>query len=42
MVKVTGEDVEKVVKLLETLDDQDDVQNVHTNADLDQKELDNL
>ena len=42
MVKVTGEEVEKVVKLLETLDDQDDVQNVHTNADLDQKELDNL
>jgi YebC/PmpR family DNA-binding regulatory protein len=42
MVKVTGEDVEKVVNLLEKLDDQDDVQNVHTNADLDQKELENL
>ncbi len=42
MVKVTGEDVAKVVHLLETLDDQDDVQNVHTNAEFDQTELDNL
>jgi len=42
MVKVTGEDVAKVVHLLETLDDQDDVQNVHTNAEFDQTELENL
>jgi YebC/PmpR family DNA-binding regulatory protein len=42
MVKVTGADVEKVLALLEALDDQDDVQNVHTNADLDQQELESL
>ncbi|HKP96364.1 MAG TPA: YebC/PmpR family DNA-binding transcriptional regulator [Fibrobacteria bacterium] len=42
MVKVTGEDAEKVLKILEALDEQDDVQNVHTNADFDQKELENL
>ena len=42
MVKVTGPEVEKVLNLLEALDDQDDVQNVHTNADLDQKEMESL
>jgi YebC/PmpR family DNA-binding regulatory protein len=42
MVKVTGEDAEKVLKILEALDEQDDVQNVHTNAEFDQKELENL
>jgi len=42
MVKVTGEDAEKVLRLLEALDEQDDVQNVHTNAEFDQKELENL
>ncbi|HLP40859.1 MAG TPA: YebC/PmpR family DNA-binding transcriptional regulator [Fibrobacteria bacterium] len=42
MVKVTGEDAEKVLAILEALDEQDDVQNVHTNAEFDQKELENL
>jgi YebC/PmpR family DNA-binding regulatory protein len=34
-INVTGEDAEKVAKLLETLEDSDDVQNVYSNADLD-------
>jgi YebC/PmpR family DNA-binding regulatory protein len=42
MVKVSGEDAEKVLALLEALDEQDDVQGVHTNAEFDQKELENL
>lgn len=42
MVKVTGEAAEKVLELLEALDEQDDVQGVHTNAEFDQKELDSL
>ena len=42
MVKVSGEDAEKVLRLLEALDDHDDVQNVHTNADFDQKDLEAL
>jgi transcriptional/translational regulatory protein YebC/TACO1 len=41
-VKVTGEAAESVLALLEALDEQDDVQNVHTNAEFDQKELENL
>ena len=31
---VAGEDAEKVVKLIETLEDNDDVQNVFSNADI--------
>jgi YebC/PmpR family DNA-binding regulatory protein len=42
MVKVSGEEARKVLALLEALDEQDDVQNVHTNAEFDQTELDNL
>jgi YebC/PmpR family DNA-binding regulatory protein len=42
MVKVTGEAAEKVLGLLEALDEQDDVQSVHTNAEFDQKELESL
>ncbi|MDR3625541.1 MAG: YebC/PmpR family DNA-binding transcriptional regulator [Ignavibacteriaceae bacterium] len=34
-ITVTGEDAEKVAKLLEALEDSEDVQNVYTNADLD-------
>lgn len=34
-INVTGEDAEKVAKLLEALEDSEDVQNVYTNADLD-------
>ncbi len=35
MVSVAGEDADQLVKLLELLEDLDDVQKVHTNADLD-------
>lgn len=34
-VFVTGEDAEKVMKLIESLEDNDDVQNVFSNADID-------
>jgi YebC/PmpR family DNA-binding regulatory protein len=34
-INVKGEDAEKVGKLLESLEDSDDVQNVYSNADLD-------
>ena len=33
-VAVAGEDAERLVKLVEALEDLDDVQNVYTNADL--------
>ena len=32
-IPIKGEDAEKVIKLIETLEDNDDVQNVFTNAD---------
>ena len=32
-VKVTGETAEKLMKLIDNLEDNDDVQNVYTNAD---------
>ncbi len=38
-VNVSGEDAEKVVKLIESLEDSDDVQNVYTNADIDEASL---
>jgi YebC/PmpR family DNA-binding regulatory protein len=38
-VRVEGGDAERLVKLLEALDDVDDVQNVHTNADIDDSVL---
>jgi YebC/PmpR family DNA-binding regulatory protein len=41
-VKVTGEDALKVIKLIELLEDQDDVNNVYSNFDIDQSELENL
>lgn len=34
-ISVTGEDAEKVVKLIDSLEDNDDVQNVFSNADID-------
>jgi len=40
-VKVTGEDAEKVAKLLESLEDCDDVQNVYSNADIDEASINN-
>ena len=41
-IKVTGQNAEKAMELLEALDDQGDVQNVHTNAEFDAQELENL
>jgi YebC/PmpR family DNA-binding regulatory protein len=41
-IKVTGANAEKALELLEMLDDHDDVQSVHTNAEFDQQELENL
>jgi len=41
-VKVEGEAVKKVVKLLELLEDNDDVQNVWANADISERELEQL
>src|SRR5690606_8538203 len=41
-IKVTGADAAKAMALLEMLDDLDDVQNVHTNAEFDPEELENL
>ncbi len=38
-IAVTGEDAEKVVKLIESLEDCDDVQNVYSNADIDESLL---
>jgi len=37
--KVTGETAQKAIKLLEMLDENDDVQNVSTNADFDEADL---
>ena len=34
MIEVKGEDAEKVMKLIESLEDIDDVQNVYSNADI--------
>ena len=38
-VKVEGPDAAKLLKLLDTLEDLDDVQKVHTNADIDEDSL---
>lgn len=42
MIKVSGEDAAKAMALLEALDDLDDVQNVHTNAEFDPSEIEDL
>jgi YebC/PmpR family DNA-binding regulatory protein len=39
MVKVTGKEAEQVLKLMEALEEHDDVQNVYANFDIDDKEL---
>lgn len=36
-INVSGDDAEKVMKLIEGLEDSDDVQNVYSNADLDEE-----
>jgi YebC/PmpR family DNA-binding regulatory protein len=41
-VPVGGDDVEKVMNLIDTLEDNDDVQKVYTNADFDPEALANL
>ncbi len=38
-INVTGEDAEKVMKLIESLEDCDDVQNVYSNADIDEASI---
>jgi len=38
-ISVGGEDAEKVMKLIELLEDNDDVQNVYTNADIDESAI---
>jgi YebC/PmpR family DNA-binding regulatory protein len=38
-VKVTGKDAENTLKLMEALEEHDDVQNVYANFDIDEKEL---
>lgn len=38
-IKVTGRDAEQVLKLMEALEEHDDVQNVYANFDIDEKEL---
>jgi YebC/PmpR family DNA-binding regulatory protein len=38
-VGVSGEDAEKVIKLIEALEENDDVQNVYSNADIDEETL---
>ncbi len=37
--KVTGKDAENTIKLINAIEDHDDVQNVYTNADIDEKVL---
>jgi YebC/PmpR family DNA-binding regulatory protein len=38
-VKVTGREAEQVIKLMEAIEEHDDVQNVYSNFDIDEKEL---
>jgi YebC/PmpR family DNA-binding regulatory protein len=42
MVKVTGKDAEQVLKLVEALEEHDDVQNIYANFDIDEKEMASL
>ncbi len=39
LIRVSGEDTQKVMKLIEVLEDNDDVQNVFTNADIDESSI---
>lgn len=38
-MKITGKDAENTIKLINAIEDHDDVQNVYTNADIDEKVL---
>lgn len=42
LVHLSGEQAQDVLKLMEALDDNDDVQNVYANFDLDEQELENM
>jgi len=42
LVHVAGGDAEKVVKLVSSLEDHDDVQNVHSNIDVDESVLESV
>ena len=42
MIKVTGKEAEQTLKLMEALEEHDDVQNVYSNFDIDEKELASL
>ncbi len=42
LVHVSGADAEKVMKLISALEDNDDVQNVHSNVDIDEADLERL
>ena len=42
LVKVTGKEAEQVLKLMESLEEHDDVQNVYANFDIDEKELESF
>ncbi|MCU1331065.1 MAG: putative transcriptional regulatory protein, partial [Candidatus Angelobacter sp.] len=41
-VKLEGSAANTMIRLLETLEDQDDVQNVYSNFDVDQKTLEEV
>ena len=41
-VKLTGKYAESMLKLMETLEDNDDVQNVYSNFDIDDEEMSKL
>jgi YebC/PmpR family DNA-binding regulatory protein len=41
-IKVDGENAGKVLRLMETIEDQDDVQHVYSNFDIDEKEMEKL
>ena len=42
IVKVTGQDAERVLRLVEKLEDLDDVQNVYANFDIDEADLERI
>lgn len=41
-VQLTGEDASKMLKLLDALEDNDDVQNVYANFDIDESQMENV
>lgn len=42
LVSISGENAKKLLSMIEALEDNDDVQNVYTNMDIDEKELEKL